>query len=82
MNDVCGVCKREFDIEEEGGIKEGNNVVCSKCVRNHPVLFSILIGVVLGQHSVWKDLRKKGEVKIDKWRYTAVKMSEGRINKR
>ena len=33
---ICGVCKREFDIEEEGGITDGENAVCTACVRNHP----------------------------------------------
>lgn len=33
---LCGVCKREFDIEKEGGITDGENAVCSACVRNRP----------------------------------------------
>lgn len=36
------------------------------------VVFSILIGVVLGQRSVWKHLKKK-DVTIDGWQYTATK---------
>ena len=31
-----------------------------------------LISLVLGQHSVWKYLRTKGQVKIGKWCYTAI----------
>ena len=39
-------------------------------------IFAALIGVVLGQHSVWKYLRKKRQVKIDEWYYTAVKVNK------
>ena len=34
-----------------------------------------LIGVVIGQHSVWKYLRKKGHVRIDNWYYKAVNVN-------
>ena len=38
-------------------------------------IFAILIGVV-GQHSVWRHLRKKGHVEINEWYYTAVKVNK------
>jgi len=41
------------------------------------MIFTTLIGVVCGQRSVWKQLRKKGHVTIDGWCYTAVKLKEG-----
>jgi len=41
------------------------------------VIFATLIGVVCGQHSVWKQLRKNGPVTINEWCYTAVKLKEG-----
>ena len=34
--EICGVCGKEFDIVEEGGIMHGDKAVCSLCVRNHP----------------------------------------------
>jgi len=34
-------------------------------------LFGMLIGLAIGQHSVWKGLRRDREVVIDNWKYTA-----------
>ena len=35
-----------------------------------------ILGMVCGQHSVWKILRKKGPVTINEWCYTAVKTNK------
>ena len=42
-------------------------------------IFAILIGVVIGQHSVWRHLRKKGHVRIDEWYYTAANVDKAEI---
>ena len=34
--EICCVCKKNFDIEKEGGIKQNNKAVCCICIRNHP----------------------------------------------
>lgn len=49
------------------------------------ITIAILIGVtfvivgfsvfVMGQYSAWKFLRKKGEVTMDGWRYTAIQVN-------
>ena len=40
-----------------------------------------ILGMVCGQHSVWRHLRKKGHVKIDDWYYAAVKVKEGQYKR-
>lgn len=40
------------------------------------VLIVLIFGVVCGQHSVWRHLRKKGHVRIDEWYYTAAKVNK------
>lgn len=37
------------------------------------VLVSVGIGLVLGQHSVWRHLRKGRKIKIEDWTYSASK---------
>jgi len=39
-------------------------------------LFGALIGLIVGQRSIWRFLRKKGVVIIDNWRYTGEKIGE------
>lgn len=34
-------------------------------------LFGMLIGLMIGQCNIWRYLRKKGQVTIDDWEYTA-----------
>ena len=41
------------------------------------LLITFGTGMVCGQHSVWRSLRKKGHVTIDEWYYTAVRVKEG-----
>lgn len=38
-------------------------------------LFCILVGVIIGQLSVWRGLRKRGSVTIGKWTYRSEKRS-------
>ena len=40
------------------------------------LIFVFILGMVCGQHSVWKILRKKGPVTINEWCYTAVKTNK------
>ena len=35
-----------------------------------------LVGMLFGQHSVWRSLRKKGDITIDEWHYTAARIIE------
>ena len=38
-------------------------------------VFGVLIGLIIGQCSVWRYLRKKRTVIIDNWKYTGEQMS-------
>ena len=38
------------------------------------ILIGTVIGMVIGQHSVWRHLRKKGQVIIDDWEYSARRL--------
>ena len=38
------------------------------------ILLTFLVGVVVGQLSVWRKLRQKGLIKIGDWEYTAIKI--------
>ena len=38
------------------------------------IVASILIGMLIGQHFVWRHLRKKGQVTIDDWEYSARRL--------
>jgi len=42
------------------------------------ILFPIglLIGMIIGQLSVWRYLRKKGTVRVDVWEYSARQIKE------
>ena len=45
------------------------------------VLIVFILGMVSGQHSVWKSLREKGHVRIDDWYYAAVRVKEGQYKR-
>ena len=38
-------------------------------------MIGMLIGFIVGQHSVWKELRRKRDIVIDNWIYSAGKLS-------
>ena len=40
------------------------------------ILLGLVIGVIIGQLSVWRGLRKSRTIKIDNWIYQAYKKGE------
>ena len=68
------------EIKENANGENGRmieNVMIAKILVT--VLYTLIVfilGIVCGQHSVWMHLRKKGQVIIDEWFYTAVKVTE------